>query len=145
MRHAWETQGALDVPTLIQQVQRPPIERIGVFDMDSFFPQKAPLRRWRSRSTTSSPRPDSPAGAKANRSTSTTSSSHRRASPAPPSSTWRTCRKNSVTSSSRSSSKNCGRGFAARPARARCAPCSSSTKSSATCRLTPTTRPPKSR
>ena len=40
MRHAWETQGTLDVPTLIQQVQQPPIERIGVFDMDSFFPQK---------------------------------------------------------------------------------------------------------
>ena len=40
MRHAWETQGSLDVPTLIQQVQQPPMERIGVFDMDSFFPQK---------------------------------------------------------------------------------------------------------
>ena len=41
MRHAWETQGALDVPTLIHHVQQPPMERIGVFDMESFFPQKA--------------------------------------------------------------------------------------------------------
>lgn len=40
VRHIWETGGALDVPTLIQQVQQPPIERIGVFDMESFFPAK---------------------------------------------------------------------------------------------------------
>ncbi len=40
VRHVWETGGTLDVPTLIQQVQQPPIERIGVFDMESFFPAK---------------------------------------------------------------------------------------------------------
>jgi hypothetical protein len=39
VRHAWETQGALDIPTLIQQVQQPPMDRVGVFDLESFFPQ----------------------------------------------------------------------------------------------------------
>ncbi|MBN2005218.1 MAG: DUF853 family protein [Anaerolineae bacterium] len=40
IRHVWESGGTLDVPTLIQQVQHPPIERVGVFDMESFFPAK---------------------------------------------------------------------------------------------------------
>ncbi len=41
IRHTWETQGAFDIPTLIRQVQQPPLEHIGVFDVESFFPQKA--------------------------------------------------------------------------------------------------------
>lgn len=41
IRHTWDTQGAFDIPTLIRQVQQPPMERIGVFDVESFFPQKA--------------------------------------------------------------------------------------------------------
>lgn len=40
IRRVWAEQGALDIPTLIQQVQQPPIDRIGVFDLESFFPQK---------------------------------------------------------------------------------------------------------
>jgi hypothetical protein len=41
IRHAWDTQGTVDIPTLIRQVQQPPMEHIGVFDVESFFPQKA--------------------------------------------------------------------------------------------------------
>ncbi len=41
IRHTWDSQGAFDIPTLIRQVQQPPLERIGVFDVESFFPQKA--------------------------------------------------------------------------------------------------------
>ncbi|MGC9394406.1 MAG: helicase HerA domain-containing protein [Anaerolineae bacterium] len=41
IRHAWDTQGTVDIPTLIRQVQQPPLEHIGVFDVESFFPQKA--------------------------------------------------------------------------------------------------------
>ncbi|MFN2283514.1 MAG: helicase HerA domain-containing protein, partial [Anaerolineae bacterium] len=41
IRHTWDAQGAIDIPTLIRQVQQPPMEHIGVFDMESFFPQKA--------------------------------------------------------------------------------------------------------
>ncbi len=40
IRHAWENAGTLDVPTLIQHVQNPPMERVGVFDLESFFPAK---------------------------------------------------------------------------------------------------------
>jgi hypothetical protein len=39
IRHAWETLGGMDIATLIQLVQQPPIERVGVFDLESFFPQ----------------------------------------------------------------------------------------------------------
>jgi len=41
VRHTWDTQGTFDIPTLIRQVQQPPMEHIGVFDVESFFPQKA--------------------------------------------------------------------------------------------------------
>lgn len=41
IRHAWDGQSAIDIPTLIRQVQQPPLEHIGVFDVESFFPQKA--------------------------------------------------------------------------------------------------------
>ncbi|HQI87464.1 MAG TPA: DUF87 domain-containing protein [Anaerolineae bacterium] len=41
IRHTWDTQGIFDIPTLIRQVQQPPLEHIGVFDVESFFPQKA--------------------------------------------------------------------------------------------------------
>lgn len=40
IRHTWDAQKALDIPTLIQQVQQPPLARVGVFDLESFFPQK---------------------------------------------------------------------------------------------------------
>lgn len=40
IRHNWETRGTLDVPLLIQQIQQPPVDHIGVFDIESFFPQK---------------------------------------------------------------------------------------------------------
>ncbi len=35
---AWRDGRDLDLPTLIHQVQRPPLERIGVLDLESFFP-----------------------------------------------------------------------------------------------------------
>jgi hypothetical protein len=37
---AWKTGQALDLPALIGQIQRPPVQRLGVFEMDAFFPEK---------------------------------------------------------------------------------------------------------
>ncbi len=37
---AWQQGQALDLPALIQQVQTPPVEKIGVLDLESFFPAK---------------------------------------------------------------------------------------------------------
>jgi len=40
IQHRWTAGEALDIPTLIQMVQHPPMHNIGVFDMENFFPQK---------------------------------------------------------------------------------------------------------
>ncbi len=37
---AWEAGQSLDLPTLIGQIQRPPLQRLGVFELDAFFPEK---------------------------------------------------------------------------------------------------------
>src|SRR5262249_51071273 len=37
---AWKQGQSLDLPALIQQIQNPPVTRIGVLDLDSFFPAK---------------------------------------------------------------------------------------------------------
>jgi hypothetical protein len=41
--HAWTRQTSLDLPELIRSVQKPPFDRLGVFDLESFF--DAPSRR----------------------------------------------------------------------------------------------------
>jgi len=38
---AWGDGRSLDLPTLIHQIQRPPLERVGVVDLESFFPATA--------------------------------------------------------------------------------------------------------
>ena len=38
LNRAWTEGRGLDLPALIQQVQKPPVERIGVLDLESFFP-----------------------------------------------------------------------------------------------------------
>ena len=38
LERAWSEDRALDLATLIQQIQSPPIQRIGVLDVDSFYP-----------------------------------------------------------------------------------------------------------
>ncbi len=40
IKHFWEDGKNLDLPTLIQSVQKPPVDKIGVFDLDSFFSAK---------------------------------------------------------------------------------------------------------
>ncbi len=35
---AWREGRSLDLPTLIREIQNPPIQRVGVFDLSSFFP-----------------------------------------------------------------------------------------------------------
>jgi len=40
VEHAWRNGQALDLPTLIGQIQQPPLRRLGVFDLDTFFPEK---------------------------------------------------------------------------------------------------------
>jgi len=40
LERAWSVGAALDLPSLVQQVQHPPIAKIGVLDLDSFYPEK---------------------------------------------------------------------------------------------------------
>lgn len=43
VEYAWRNGQDLDLPTLIRQIQDPPIRQIGVFELESFFPQKERL------------------------------------------------------------------------------------------------------
>ena len=38
LNRAWTEGRGLDLPSLIQQIQKPPVDRVGVLDLDSFFP-----------------------------------------------------------------------------------------------------------
>ena len=40
IEHAWSKGKDLDLPTLVGQIQDPPIRKLGVINLDSFFPQK---------------------------------------------------------------------------------------------------------
>lgn len=40
LQTAWKEGENLDLPTLVHQIQAPPVDRIGVVDLDSFFPAK---------------------------------------------------------------------------------------------------------
>ena len=40
VEHAWRAGRDLDLGTLIGDVQRPPLRKLGVFELDAFFPQK---------------------------------------------------------------------------------------------------------
>jgi hypothetical protein len=41
---AWRQGVALDIPALIQSVQKPPFEKLGAFDLETFFPAKERLK-----------------------------------------------------------------------------------------------------
>ncbi|MDZ7639794.1 MAG: hypothetical protein U5J83_16345 [Bryobacterales bacterium] len=40
LSHAWREGRSLDLPTLILQIQQPPMQRFGVMDVDTFYPEK---------------------------------------------------------------------------------------------------------
>lgn len=40
VEHAWRNGQSLDLPGLIGQIQKPPLRRLGVFELDTFFPEK---------------------------------------------------------------------------------------------------------
>ncbi len=40
IEHAWQHGKDLDIPALVGQIQDPPLRKLGVIDIDSFFPQK---------------------------------------------------------------------------------------------------------
>ncbi len=40
VEHAWKAGQSLDLPSLIGQILQPPLRRLGVFDLDTFFPEK---------------------------------------------------------------------------------------------------------
>ncbi len=40
IEHAWQKGQDLDLPSLVGQIQDPPLRKLGVIDIDSFFPQK---------------------------------------------------------------------------------------------------------
>ena len=44
VERAWAAGQDLDLPTLIGQIHQPPIRKLGVFEMDSFFPERARLQ-----------------------------------------------------------------------------------------------------
>jgi hypothetical protein len=40
LENAWRAGQSLDIPSLIMAVQKPPFRQVGVFDVDTFFPEK---------------------------------------------------------------------------------------------------------
>ena len=38
IQHSWSQGAALDLPTLVGQIQQPPIRKLGVFELDQFYP-----------------------------------------------------------------------------------------------------------
>ncbi len=40
IEHYWRKQESLDLPLLITSIQSPPVEKLGVFDVEAFFPSK---------------------------------------------------------------------------------------------------------
>jgi hypothetical protein len=40
IEHAWRARADLDIASLIQQIQDPPIRKLGVFEVDAFFPAR---------------------------------------------------------------------------------------------------------
>ncbi len=40
IEHAWRAGRDLDMATLLAEIQRPPLRKLGVFDLDTFFPEK---------------------------------------------------------------------------------------------------------
>ena len=44
VEHAWKNGRALDLPTLLMQVQDPPLRRLGVFELDTFYPAKERMK-----------------------------------------------------------------------------------------------------
>jgi hypothetical protein len=44
VENAWRREIALDIPALIQAVQKPPFDKLGAFDLETFFPAKDRLK-----------------------------------------------------------------------------------------------------
>jgi hypothetical protein len=44
VEHAWRAGQSLDLPSLIGQIQQPPFRKLGVFDLDTFFPPKERMK-----------------------------------------------------------------------------------------------------
>ncbi len=44
VEHAWRGRHPLDLATLIGQIQQPPFRKLGVFDLDAFFPPKERMK-----------------------------------------------------------------------------------------------------
>ncbi len=40
VEHVWRAGEQLDLPTLIRSLQKPPFQQVGVFDLETFFPEK---------------------------------------------------------------------------------------------------------
>jgi hypothetical protein len=44
VEHAWQRGKSLDLPALIGQIQQPPFRKLGVFDLDTFYPAKERMK-----------------------------------------------------------------------------------------------------
>ena len=42
IQHSWAAGQSLDLPTLVGMVQQPPVRKLGVFELDQFFPPGRP-------------------------------------------------------------------------------------------------------
>ena len=124
---------------LIRAIQQPPFARVGVLELESFFPAQDRFALAAS-STTCSRRRRSKRGSRANRSTSAACSHGRTGGRASRSSRSRTSPTPSACSSSRCSSPRSWRGCARSRAPSRCARCSTWTRCSATSRRPRTRR-----
>jgi hypothetical protein len=40
VEHVWRSGGDLDLPSLIKMLQKPPFQQVGVFELETFFPEK---------------------------------------------------------------------------------------------------------
>ncbi len=137
---AWRAGLSLDMTGLIQAVQKPAFDKLGAFDLETFFPAKDRLKLAMQINALSL-RPASPAGCRESRSTRSACSSHTKANRASRSSPSRISTMPSACSSSRWCSTKSSRGCAASRAPDRCAPSSTWTRSSGSFRPPRTRRP----
>ena len=132
--HEWSAGRSLDLPTLVGMAQTPPIRKLGVFDVDAFFPPKD-RTAFAMRLNGLLASPSFGAWLNGPPLDIAVDAAHRRtASRAARSSPPRTCPIRSGSSSRRSCCRSSSRGCAGRAARPTCGRCSTWTRWPATCR-----------
>ncbi len=142
--HSWQEGHALDLPTLVGMITRPPIRKLGVFELDQFFPPDDRMAlAMKLNGLLASPSFAAWAMG-AGLDIQSMLVHHRRHAPAARSSRPPTCPTRSGSSSPHWCCRRSSRGCVTRAAPPICGCCSTWTRSPDTCRPPPT-RPPRSR